>query len=401
MSAMPMQGFDPELFQLADMELDSWNAGFTAFPPANNHNAWNSHEDIFAPTHVFGFSPETQGGIPSEQVRSGSLLHIPTFEEQVLSRQDHQERLARRPGQLSEDAYPESHVVEFDINQWLHSTTTQGDFKESKTPLAASAATGRTLKHFTLQQDDQNPVLSRDQDYILYPDSPQIEWGLEPHLVSRDIGNREYLPRRYRHIDKSSDEQDSQGPASVGARISGSNYYVPVVHSSHPLAVEAPYQYLPSPSPSSSSKDAKDTKMSDCSLSEAEDTAYDTQDSLSQCSKSNYVQRHHRHSDCAQLDLIARRSDASASGNDEMDGYHGYGTPPCHNYHVANSFCGSVHRTIMSPGQPQYLRSVITADVNVRSQPQNDQCNNTQFVRPQRSPSEVPIPVSKSFQLSN
>jgi len=62
---------------------------------------------------------------------------------------------------------------------------------------------------------------------------------------------------------------------------------------------------------------------------------------------------------------------------------------------VTNLVYSVVRRTPLSPDQPQNLRSVITADVNVGVQFQSDQCNNTRFARPQGSPSELPIPVSK------
>lgn len=64
---------------------------------------------------------------------------------------------------------------------------------------------------------------------------------------------------------------------------------------------------------------------------------------------------------------------------------------------MTNSAYSVVRRTPLSPGQPQNLRSVITADVNVGCQSQSDQCNNTKFARPQESPLELPIPVSKGI----
>jgi hypothetical protein len=330
-----MQDFDPELFQLADMELDSWNADFTAFPPADNNNSWDSHEDIFTSIHGYGVSPEIQGGSSSEQVRSGSLPHVTTFA---------QERLTRQPSQLVRDAtYPDSHGVEFDIDQWLQSTTDQQHLKESQTQLAAAAARGGMdmSKHNPLQQGSQNSALSRDQDYILYPDSPQIEWGFESHLISRDIGEREWLPRKEAgsgrlskcHVDKSRYEQDPQGPASAGVIISDSNYHVPGVQPTELFVMGVPGPYLPSPSPSDGSEGNTGTRVPDSNSSETEGIAYDTQDSLSQCStQSNYAQSRRTDCDCAQLDVGTRQSDASISGNDDVVGYHRYGPSSFRNY---------------------------------------------------------------------
>jgi hypothetical protein len=343
LSALPMQDFDPELFQLADMELDSWNTDFTAFPPADNSNSWDSHEDIFTSIHGYGVSPEIQGGSSSEQIRSGSLPPVTTIAEQGLPRQDHQERLTRQPGQLVRDAaYHDSHGVEFDIDQWLHSTTDQQYFKESQTQLAAAATRGGVDMsiHNPLQQGSQNPVLSRDQDYILYPDSPQIEWGLEPHLISHDIGEKEWLPRkeagsgtlRKRHVDKSSHEQDPQEPVSTGEIISDSNHHVPGVQPTQLLVMGVLRPYLPSPSPSDGNEDSKGTSVSDSNSSGTEGIAYDTQDSLSQCStQSNYAQSRRTHCDCAPWGVGTRQSDSLVLVNDDVVGYHRYSPSYFHN----------------------------------------------------------------------
>lgn len=397
-----MQDFDPELFQLADMELDSWNADFTAFPPADNNNAWNSHEDIFAPNYEYAVSPVPQGVSSLEKVRSSSLPHVTTFAEQVLPRQD-QERQARQPGPLVRDAvHSDSHGVEFDIDQWLHSTT---DREDRKDPQCQRAAGGHMdmFKHNPFQRGLQNPIISRDQDYILYPDSPQFDWGLEPHQISCDIGSKEWLPpkgaksatSKRRHVDASRSDQESQGPASAGVRIPGSNYHVPGVQSTQFLDIGEPYRYLPSPSPSGGSEEVKGTSVSDSNVSGVEGTAHVTQDALSQFSTQfNNAQRRRRHFERARLDAVPQQCDESVSGNNDVDGHHRYVPSSFLSSHLANLFRSVVRRTRLSPGQPHNLRPVITADVDVGFQSQSDQCDRTQFARPPGLPMGVLMPVS-------
>lgn len=386
-----MQDFDPELFQLADMELDSWNVDFTAFPPADNNNAWNSHEDIFAPNYEYAVSPVPQGISSSEKVRSSSLPHVTTFAEQVLPRQD-QERQARQTGPLIRDAvHSDSHGVEFDIDQWLHSTTNREDRKDPQSQRAPGGHMDM-FKHNPFQRGLQNPIISRDQDYILYPDSPQFDWGLEPHQISRDIGSKEWLPpigaefatSRRRHVDASGSDQESQGPASAGVRIPGSNYHVPGVQSTQFLDIGEPYRYLPSPSPSGGSEEVKGTSVSDSNVSGVEGTSHVMQDALSQFSTQfNNAQRRRRHFDRARLNAVPQQCDGSVSGNNDVDRH----------YSV-------VRRTRFSPGQPHNLRPVITADVDVGFQSQSDQCDSTQFARPPGFPMEVLMPDIQNHTMN-
>jgi hypothetical protein len=264
-----MQDFDPELFQLADRELDSWNEDFTAFSSVDSNNAWKSHEDIFAPNYGYTLSPVPQSVSSSEQVRSSSLPHVTTFAEHVLPRQD-QERQARQTGHPVRDAvYYDSRGLEFDIDQWLHSTTDREDRKDPQSQGGGGNHVDMFRRH-PFQQGLQNPIISRDQDYILYPDSPQFDWGLAPHQISRDIGSKE-LPKRTgaesatsenRHVDASCSDQKSQGPTSTEVRIPGSNYHVPSVQQNRLLELGVPDRYLPSPSPSDSSENVKGISIS-------------------------------------------------------------------------------------------------------------------------------------------
>ncbi len=330
-----MRNFDPELFQFADMELDSWNADFTAFPTANNHNDWSSHEDIFLPNYGYRISSVPQGGSSSEEIRSSSLPQVTTYVEHVLPRQDQdQDQLARQFGQLVRDTvYPDPHGVEFDVDQWLHSTTDLEHCKDSRYQRDGSGAAGghrNMLTQDLSQRGLQNQIILRDQDYILYPDSPQFEWGLEPHQIFRDIGNKEWLQCKEaasemskQSVEASPYEKDPRGPASAAVRIPGSNYHASGAQLTQLLEMAPPYQYLPSPSPLDSSEDVKGTSVSSCNLSEAEGTAYDSQDSVSQCwTKSNYAQSRHRHFNSAQLNVVQRQSNGSVLGNDEVDGYY-------------------------------------------------------------------------------
>jgi hypothetical protein len=408
LAVLPMQDFDPELFQLADMELDSWNANFTAFPPADNNTAWNSHEDIFASNYGSTASTLTRGVSSSEQVRSNSLPHVTTFAEQVLPCQE-QDRQSRQPSQLVRDAvYTDSHGVEFDIDQWLHSTTDREDRKDLQSQLAANGPKDM-FKDNPFQRGLQNPVISRDQDYILYPDSPQFDWGLEPYQISRDIGSKDRRPRKEpesgtstkRPEDASPYEQDSQRPTSAGVRISSSNYQVPGVQSAQLLEVDQPYRYLLSPSPSDGSADVKGICVSDSNASEADDTAYDTQDALSQCSTQfNYDQSSYAHSGRARLNVVQQQCDVTLGGNDEVDGNYRYGPSSFLPLYLADLFCRVVRRTRLSPDYLHNLRPVISADVDAGSQFQSDQCDSTQFERPQGSPSGLPMPVSKKTFLT-
>jgi hypothetical protein len=383
LSALPMQDFDPELFQLAEMELDSWNADFTAFPATSNSLAWNNHEDVFAPNYSLAVSPVTQDVSSLEQVRSKSLPHSTTLAEQVSRHQD-QDRHARQPGQIVRDpVYSDSHGVEFDIDQWLHSTADREDRKNLQSQRAASGMSRRklrrddytvgwicplgldqnaamamlddeheclpqspvdnkasllcsigdqrpTLASNPLQQRLQNPALSRDQDYILYPDSPQFDWGLEPHLISRDIGSKEWLPStgaksatsKKNHVDTSNSDHKSQGPASAGVRNPGSNYHVPGDQSTRFLEMGEPYQYLPSPSPSTGGEEVKGISVSESNALEAEGTAYDTQDAFSQY-ENQYMKPYSRHCD-HDSEPYPRQFEVALSGNDEVDGHYRY-----------------------------------------------------------------------------
>lgn len=379
-----MQDFDPKLFQLADMELDSWNADFTAFPPTSNNNAWNNHEDIFAPNYGFSVSPVPQSVSSSEQFRSSSLPYVTTFAEQVSPRQE-QERQARPPGQLVRDAvYSDSHGIDFDIDQWLHSTTNREDHKHPQSQGAASSHMDM-FKRNPFQQGLQNPLISRDQDYILYPDSPQFDWGLEPHQISRDIGSKEWLPHtgaesvtsKKCRVDASSFDQDSQGPASAGGGIPGSNYHVSGDQSKQFLELDEPYQYLPSPSPSDGSDEIKDISVSDTDASEAEGLHMIGRVPLRTSEP---------------IEIYESRALRRESRPQVLSRWIGAGP---RQYDVSVPGRSTVRRPLLSPGEPHNLRPVITAVVDVGFGSQSDQCGNTQFTRPQGSPMEMTMPVSR------
>ena len=390
LSALPMQDFDPEIFQFADMELDSWNVDFTTFPPVDGNNAWKSHEDIFAPNYEYTVSPVSQGVSSSEQVQSSSLPHVATFAEHVLTHQD-QERQARQTGHLVRDAVSyDSRGLEFDIDQWLHSTTDREDRKglqsqqEGGVPSESSnhseanenlftydilslpgtanfdgtfsQASKGNRRHRRLRRNQeakvrhvdifkrtpfqpflQNPIILRDQDYILYPDSPQFDWGLEPHQISRDIGSKEWHKRtgtesatsEKRHVDAPCSDQKSQGPTSTGLGIPGSGYRVSGVQRKSFL--EAPDRYLPSPSPSNSNASYAESAANDMPdyqsvVNNAQNDSY-----LFDSSKLNHYRHvsklHHR----AKLDEFEQQPDVPVPSNYEADRHYRYAYSPfCH-----------------------------------------------------------------------
>jgi hypothetical protein len=285
LSALSMQDIDQEVFQWADMELESWNTDFTTFPPADYNSGWNSQEDLFVPNYSY-IAP-----IASDQVNSGQqdpLRSSPHVIPHANDGQNH-DRKPRHPGQLIHDAV---HSHDFDIDQWLLPALSREDHGDLPTGPSANSHKD-TCKDY--QSHVQDSFGSRDQDYVLFPDSPQFDWGLEPHQISQDIGSKysgvESGILRQRYIDANLDEQDLRTSRSGGiskntvSRVQSTEIY------------QTNQSYLPSPSASDGSEDYEGTSGSDCSISGTCRTVNDGQDTILQNSNhaQSFSQGHHRY----------------------------------------------------------------------------------------------------------
>jgi hypothetical protein len=308
LSALPMQDIDQEIFQWADMELESWNTDFTAFLPADYNNVWNGQADMFASSYGY-IAP-----IASQQVNSEEQDPLRSSPHVIPHSNDGQNhnRKPRQPGQLVHDAVQSSN---FDIDSWLLPSSSREDRREVNAGPSAESQEDM-LKDYQSQRAVQNPVDSQ-QDYVLFPDSPQLDWGLESHLISWDIGSK-YSGvgsgiLRQRHINASIDEQDLRVSRSQGTSNNS------VINSTEPFKTNQ--SYLPSPSASDGSEDDEGTSRPDLRRSRARSTVNDRQDSISQ--NSNHAQGFSEYLNQDTFGGVQQRYGVPTDRN-EMSGRHGF-----------------------------------------------------------------------------
>lgn len=310
--AFPTQSINLEVCQWADMELDSWNSDVTAFPPADFNNAWNSQEDIFAPSYGY-VAP-----IASQDVRCGEQ-DLLRSSAQVIPHANNGQNHDRNPRQPRQLNHSNVHSADFDIDQWLLPSLSREEPRVVPVGHHANLH-GDMFRDYQSQQAILDSVRTRDQDYVLFPESPQFDWGLESHQISRDIGNKysnaESGILKKRRLDAPTDKQDlTKSPCQVI-----SDDALPVVQSAERLRKNL--SYLPSPSASDGSEDNGSNCVFDATISGANDRVNYEEEFFSQ--NSNSTQSLSEHFNQRLMGVVQRSHDVPASSHDLIDGHHRY-----------------------------------------------------------------------------
>jgi len=231
LSTLPMQNIDPELFQLADIELDSWNSQFTAFSNLAYTNQWNSHEDVFTPSHSPAEGSDLLSPNSSQQY-SLNNFSVPVIrqgqEGSVMQRRD---GIIAPPGQQSQDLiYPDSFGFDFNIDQWVHSSPEGEEHNYRRTAQTSHTVVEPTTRHLSLDEFRTRPD-RHDHDYILYPESPQFDLELDRHDAIRDIASVQWPPRPGWESNSShmrsdtAQEQNSTDSLLQGVTLPDSSYF--------------------------------------------------------------------------------------------------------------------------------------------------------------------------------